>query len=100
MSDSARLELESFRELEALARRLGHELAGYRRRALLAEARLAELEHGDDAPAPYELRERVAQLEEENAALRARLEAAAVRTKGMLDRVHFLRQQVQSDAPR
>ena len=96
MSDSARLELEAFRELEGLVRHLGEELAGYRRRALSAESRLTGVSPGELASA--RLHERVAELEQENAVLRGRLEAASVRAQGMLDRVHFLRQQVQSDA--
>jgi hypothetical protein len=97
MSDSVRLELDSFRELEALARQVGQELAGFRRRALSAEARLDELEGGAEGGiAPRHLRERVAELEQQNAALRRRVEAATVRTQSMLDRIHFLRQQVQS----
>ena len=97
MSDHARPELEAFRELEAQVRHLGNELAGFRRRALVAEARLSEGEDTGNV-APPQLRERVAELERENAALRSRLEAATTRTQGLLDRVHFLRQQVQSDS--
>ena len=95
MSDSDRPEHRAYRELELLVRNLGDELAGFRRRALIAEARLKEVE-GENGPAIQpELREHVAELEEENAALRGRLEVATARTKSMLDRVHFLRQQVQ-----
>ena len=36
-------------------------------------------------------------LEQENAALRGRLNAATARTRSVLDRVHFLRQQSQAD---
>jgi chromosome segregation ATPase len=83
MSDSERPEGVAFRELEQLVRHLGDELAGFRRRALVAEARLREL--GD----------RLNQLEHDNAVLRGRLEAATARTQAMLDRVRFIRQQAQ-----
>jgi hypothetical protein len=96
MSDNDRPELRAYRELEALVRELGDELAGFRRRALVAEARLKELEDEDGSSVQPSLPERVAALEQENAALRSRLELATARTRSMLDRVHFLRQQVQA----
>lgn len=92
----------AFRELEQLVRHLGEELTGFRRRALQAENRLkaAEAEVADavavaratagDAPHP-----RVAELERENEQLRRRLDEAAARTRQMIDRVRFLRQQHQ-----
>ena len=95
MSDSERPERRAYRELELLVRGLGDELATFRRRALLAEARLMELDGEEALPAQPSARDRVIELEEENAALRSRLEMATARTKSMLDRVHFLRQQVQ-----
>jgi hypothetical protein len=108
MSDNDRPEVEAYRELEKLVRQLGDELAAYRRRALLAEQRLADAGLGTGpSPSgktvesdirPSRLRERVAELERENAVLRGRLEAASSRTRSMLDRVHFLRQQVQVGA--
>ena len=42
-----------------------------------------------------ELAEAVTQLEHENAVLRGRLDSATARTKQMLDRVRFIRQQAQ-----
>jgi hypothetical protein len=97
MSDSARLEFEAFEELEALVRRLSEELTTVRRRAQGAESRLAALS-GHDAPeAGLRLHDRVTELEQENADLRARLETATARTRGLLERVHFLRQQVQGN---
>jgi hypothetical protein len=97
MSDNARPETIAFRELEQLVRHLGDELAGFRRRALLAESRLRELESEDSRPVANqrELNERVTQLEHENAILRGRLDSATARTKQMLDRVRFIRQQAQ-----
>lgn len=93
MSDSEhQLEaVSAFEELEQLIRHLGDELASFRKRALLAEGRLKELEGtGADAPASSaDLRK----LERENAGLRARLEKATIRAREMLERVRFLRQQ-------
>ena len=91
MSDSVRPE-GAFGELERLVRHLGGELAMLRRRAQQAETRLRTLEaraaHGDLFAG-----ERVDQLERENTELRARLTAATERTRQLLDRVHFIRQQ-------
>lgn len=80
-----------------LVRRLGEELATFRRRALQAEARVRLFEEGVD---PTTIDERVQALEGENAALRGRLEAATLRTQRMLDRVRFLRQQRDAAAER
>lgn len=98
MSDSERPEIAAFRDLEQLVRHLGDELAGFRRRALLAESRLRELESEDRAPDVIQQRaldERVTELEHENAVLRARLDSATERTRQMLERVRFIRQQAQ-----
>jgi predicted nucleic acid-binding Zn-ribbon protein len=98
MSDSERPEGVAFRELEQLVRHLGDELAGFRRRALVAEARLRELESEEAQPAVKQQRElgdRLNQLEHDNAVLRGRLETATARTQAMLDRVRFIRQQAQ-----
>ncbi len=82
----------AFRELEVLVRNLGEELAAFRKRAQTAEARLKAIATsggGGDARAE----ERVSMLEQENALLKARLETSAERTRALLDRVRFLRQQ-------
>jgi hypothetical protein len=103
MSDSARPENAAFRELETLVRHLADELAGFRRRALLAEARVREAETQGTAPVvqeKQELSDRVTQLEHENAALKGRLDAATARTNQMLDRVRFIRQQAQGGGDR
>ena len=110
----------AFGELEELVRHLADELAGFRRRAFAAEARVRELEAAagtgqgeaaagtpaaENGPATLDstvvargapelgTAERVAELERENQELRQRLEAAAARTRTVLDRVRFLRQQ-------
>jgi hypothetical protein len=98
MSDSERPEALAFRELEQLVRHLGDELAGFRRRALLAESRVRDLESEGAQPEVRQQRElgdRMNQLEHENAILRSRLEAATERTRAMLERVRFIRQQAQ-----
>ena len=82
---------DALAELTRLVRHLGDELASYRRRALSAEARLKTLDEmaaqGGADPA------RTLQLEQENSELRARVDSARARTKTMLERVRFLRQQ-------
>ena len=91
MSDSVRPEITAFRELELLVRHLGDELAGFRR----------ELDHlGEKSGRDPQraLSARCAQLEQENAELKARLETATTRTKQMLERVRFIRQQTQATA--
>ena len=98
MSDSERPEALEFRELEQLVRHLGDELAGFRRRALVAENRVRELESEENQPGVREQRElgdRLNQLEHDNAILRGRLESATARTRAMLERVRFIRQQAQ-----
>ena len=80
MSDSERPEALAFRELEQLVRHLGDELAGFRRRALVAEARVRELESIESQPGirqQRELGDRLNQLEHDNAILRGRRVAGA-----------------------
>jgi len=90
-SDSERPDVEAFEELERLVRHLGDELASFRRRALQAEARVKAI---DATPGGAKLNpERVEKLERENADLRKRLDTARARTRQVLDRVRFLRQQ-------
>lgn len=98
MSDNDRPELRALHELAYLLGNLSEELAGFRRRALVAEARVRELEEvGSPGAEDRSLRDRIAELEQENAVLQARLEGATTRTQAMLDRVHFLRQQLQGE---
>ena len=95
MSDPVRADVVPIQELETLVRHLADELAGFRRRALLAEARLKEIESHEGGAMNLELASRVTQLERENERLQDRLEGASARAKLMLDRVRFLRQQAQ-----
>ena len=83
--------MEAFRELEMLVGHLADELAGFRKRALQAEAKLKELD-GSSGAAPR-LVERLKELERDNSELNQRLEGARERTKQMLERMRFLRQQ-------
>ena len=95
MSAKERPEAAAFRELESLVRHLGEELAAYRRRAVQAETQLKE-----QATAPSRGKglspERALALEAENSSLKTRLGRAEDRVKQMLDRVRFLRQQLQT----
>jgi len=98
VSPPERPDTKAFIELETLVRHLGEELSTFRKRAHEAEARLKAIATkggGGDARAE----ERVGQLEAENAGLRSRLNAAADRTRTMLDRVRFLRQQHSGESP-
>ena len=90
-SDNERPEIQAFEELQQLVHHLGDELATFRRRALQAEARVKQFE---SAPGGARVNpERVERLERENADLKKRLESARTRTRQVLDRVRFLRQQ-------
>lgn len=90
-SDSERPEVQAFDELQQLVRHLGDELAMFRKRAMQAEARVKAFDSaaGGGRVNP----ERVERLEAENAELKKRLESARTRTRQVLDRVRFLRQQ-------
>jgi hypothetical protein len=103
MSGNDRPELRAYRELETLVRSLGEELAVFRRRALSAEAQIKDAGHGQGTKGggggggrSAALGGRMADLEMENETLKTRLGRAEDRVKQMLDRVRFLRQQLQS----
>jgi len=96
MSDNAQADNHAIQELDTLVRHLADELAAFRRRALTAESRLKEVESQEGGAMALDLSARVNQLEEENENLRTRLDDAAARTRQMLDRVRFLRQQAQT----
>lgn len=97
MSDHEQTDSRPLGELDTLVRHLADELAGFRRRALVAEARLKDIEtHESCAVASADLALRCNQLERENERLHDKLETATARTKQMLDRVRFLRQQAQN----
>jgi len=89
MSANEPADLRAFRELESLVRSLGEELATFRRRALAAEAQLKEAGH--ELPAGNSSGD----LTAENRELRRRVEHAEQRVRQLMDRVRFLRQQIQ-----
>ena len=94
MSDNERPDLVAFQELEHLILSLADEMAGWRRRAQEAEARLKA------APPVPAGRANAAALEKENRELRERLAAAKARTKQLLEKLRFLRQQQEAEAHR
>lgn len=98
MSDNDRPDLRAFAELETLVRSLGEELATFRRRALVAEAQLKEAGHGGSRSGGASS-DRLAELDSENTVLRNRLGRAEERVRQMMDRVRFLRQQLQAQVP-
>ena len=93
MSDKERPDVAAYRELETVVRSLVDELAGFRKRSLAAEAKLKGFESATGSSARAGAR--LAQLEEENLRLRAQVDGARSSSKGMLDKVRFLRQQAQ-----
>ena len=100
MSGNERPELRAYRELETLVRSLGEELASFRRRALSAEAQMKDGHgtHGTHgAPAGKGRGAATGELEAENAALKTRLDRAEDRVRQVMDRVRFLRQQLQAE---
>ena len=94
MSDSERPDLVAFQELEHLIHALADEMAGWRRRA--------QRSRGEDQGARRRPagRASAAALEKENRELRERLEAARARTKQLLEKLRFLRQQQETEAHR
>ncbi len=92
MSDHVLPENPQFAQLGRLVRRLGEELASYRKRALTAESRLRTVEE-DATRIAGTSPQRVLELERENAELNRRLSVARARTEKMLARVQFLKQQ-------
>jgi hypothetical protein len=97
MSANDRPEIRAYRELETLVHNLGEELATFRKRALSAEAQLRD---GGGSAGRASGRaaspEQVAELESENQALKTRLSRSEERVRQMLERVRFLRQQLQT----
>jgi hypothetical protein len=85
--------LKAFRELETLVRHLGEELAMFRRRALAAEAQLKNA--GREPAKARAASADHADVDAENRALKTRVERAEDRVRQLMDRVRFLRQQIQ-----
>ena len=91
---SERPDLRALDELETLVRHLLDELAGWRRRAIKAEAELQELRTtaGATGGDVSKVRKRVAELEAENQALRQRVDTARDRVRTLVGRLSFLEQ--------
>jgi predicted RNase H-like nuclease (RuvC/YqgF family) len=98
VSDSERPDLAAYHELEQLIHALGDEMAAWRRRAHEAEARLKEVAPG--ALKNIGIGPSHEALERENRELRHRVDAAKKRTKQLLERMRFLRQQHEAGAGR
>lgn len=94
MSDKERPDVAAYRELQTVVRSLVDELAGFRKRALGAEAKVKGFESATGSTARTGAR--LALLEAENARLRAQVERARSTSRTMLDKVRFLRQQAQA----
>jgi predicted nuclease with TOPRIM domain len=84
-------EFEALQQLEEVLKHLTDELAGWRRRALKAEAERTELGTDHDVVAT---RERIVELERENRELEERVEHARKRVTALLGRLRFLEEQV------
>ena len=105
--DGERVDGRMLEQLETVLRHVADELAGWRARALKAESELKESGirgggagvaggaggAGGAAKPDPELRNRVADLEQENKTLRQRVEAARGRVHDVLSRLTFLEEQ-------
>ena len=94
--DGERADAQVVDQLEAILRGVAEELAGWRARALKAETDLKELRGGaGGGPTRLdpEVRNRLAELEQENKTLRQRVEAAKLRVHDLLGRLTFLEEQ-------
>ncbi|HTT67725.1 MAG TPA: hypothetical protein VMF70_06835 [Gemmatimonadales bacterium] len=90
-SAGERPDLDALRELEEVLHHLADELGAWRRRALTAEARLAELARLQEGGGTALLRLR--ELEEENTGLERRLGSARTQLSELVGRLGFLEQQ-------
>jgi hypothetical protein len=93
--DGERADAQVLDQLETILRHVSDELAGWRARALKAEADVKD--GGGRGPAAARLdpetRARVAELEQENKVLRQRVEAARGRVHDLVSRLSFLEEQ-------
>lgn len=96
-STGERADSRALDQLESILRQVADELAGWRARALKAEADAKPgTARGGAAAVPRpdpELRNRIADLESENKLLRVRVEAARARVNDLLSRLTFLEEQ-------
>jgi predicted RNase H-like nuclease (RuvC/YqgF family) len=91
VSNSERPDVAAYQELEQLIHALGDEMAAWRRRAHEAEAKLKEVAPG--ALKNLRTGPGIDALEKENHELKRQIDAAKKRTKQLLERIRFLRQQ-------
>src|SRR5438034_9054551 len=94
--DGERADAQVVDQLEAILRGVAEELAGWRARALKAETDIKELRGGaGGGPTRLdpEVRNRLAELEQENKTLRQRVEGAKLRVHDLLGRLTFLEEQ-------
>jgi len=104
--DGERADAQVLDQLETILRHVADELAGWRARAVKAEGELKETAGragggggsgggggGSAAKPDAETRNRIADLEQENKALRQRVEAARLRVHDLLSRLTFLEEQ-------
>lgn len=96
MSANDRPDQRAFKELETLVRHLGEELASFRRRAIAAEAQVTDAGAASRSGRGAAPSGRLAELETENESLKTRLGRAEDRVRQVMERVRFLRQQLQS----
>ena len=92
--DGERSDAPVLDQLETILRHVADELALWRARAVKAEAELKESGgRGPAAKLDPETRGRVADLEQENKALKQRVEGARTRVHDLLSRLTFLEEQ-------
>jgi len=87
-SGGERPDLDALRELEEVLGHFESELASWRRRALTAEQRLADVTRGEGGASG-----RIDELEGENRTLEDRVSLAKHRVTDLLERLRFLEQQ-------
>ena len=93
--DGERSDAQVLDQLETILRHVADELAVWRARAVKAEGELKEVggSRAGSGKVDAETRGRVSDLEQENKALRQRVEAARVRVHDLLSRLTFLEEQ-------
>ena len=97
-SAGERPDLDAFLELEEVLHHLADELGAWRRRALTAEARVAEQLRAEDVGDTSRLR--LQELAEENQGLEKRLGTARARLADLVGRLGFLEEQAHGPEPR